>query len=181
MAGPGPQSAILYVEEKRASTQNQLVISATGLPNLRRVRLLMRVSNRRNQVATPAPWWVSARASALYPNRDLAPIGGTYQGAYQDIWAAPSLVPIPPLGGPLMGIATLYLPDFPKLASVTFYFSAELKDPQTDTVVFGYPDATPHHYDGLFLSPFGFGPVLRRPPDDDAPDTATLEERKRRM
>lgn len=181
MPGPGVQSAILYVEEHRSATGNQLVVSGLGLPALRRVRICMRVSNRRNQATKPAPWWVSARATVKAPQRDLAPIGGTFDGAYQDIWMAPSLVPIPPLGAPLMAIATLFCPLRPRIASVTLYFSAELKDPETDTVVWGYPESTPHNYDGLFLSPFGHGPVLRRPPDDDAPEEATGDERKRRM
>ena len=166
MPSPGVQSTLLYVEAKRSPTQNELTVWALGLPALRRVQVAMRVSNRTNQVQHPAPWWVNARATLAFPLRDLAPIGTDYT----DIHFAPSLVPIPPLGAPLMMILELYLPALPQVASVTFLFSAQLDDPATDTVVVGYPDSQPHDYNGLFLTPYGSGVFLRRQPGDNGND-----------
>jgi hypothetical protein len=178
---PGPQSAICYVEQKRSPTENELTVWALGLPALRRVRVCMRVSNKRNQVELPSPWWVSARATCKYPLTDLAPVGNLKEGGYTDIWAAPSMVYVPPLGGPLMATFLLYIPDEPRIASVTLKFNAELDAPQTETVVWGYPDSTPHPYDGLLLTPVGNSPVLQRAPNDNAPELATELELKRRL
>jgi hypothetical protein len=181
MAGPGTQVAELFVEAERSPTKNYLYVSALGLPALRRVRIAMRPSNRTNQVTRPAPWWVNARAVVQAPETDLAPIGGTYRGAYQDIHFAPSLVFVPPLGSPLMSVFEIFLPAAPRVMAVSILFSAELDAPATNTYAWGYPDATPHDYDGMFLTPFGVGPVLRRDPDDHAPRKATPEEFKRRL
>lgn len=163
---PGVQVATLFVEEKRSPTNNELTVYALGLPALRRVRVAFRVSNRTNQVTKPAPWWVSVRSKLAFPLRDLAPLGTEYT----EMWSAPSMVPIPPLGAPLMSILELFLPALPQVASVTFRFSAQLNDPATDSEVWGYPDSTPHNYDGLFLLPYGSGVFLRREVGDDGND-----------
>lgn len=166
MPGPGVQTATLFVEENRSSTKDELTVFALGLPALRRVAVAMRVSNKTNQVQHPGPWWVNARAKLAFPLRDLAPIGTDYT----DIHYAPSLVPIPPLGAPLMMILELYMPALPQVESVTFKFSSELNDPATDTVVWGYPDSQPHDYSGLFLLPYGSGVFLRRQKGDNGDD-----------
>ena len=178
---PGPQSAVCYVEERRSATRNELTVWALGLPALRRVRVVVRVSNKRNQEELPAPFWVSARTTCKYPITDLAPCGDTYEGAAKDIWAAPSLVYVPSLGGPVMATFLLYSPDEPRVVSATLKINFELDGPQTETIVWGYPDSTPHPYDGLLLTPVGKSPVLQRDPNDNAPALATPLERKRRL
>ena len=137
---PGPQSAVCYVEERRSATRNELTVWALGLPALRRVRVVVRVSNKRNQEELPAPFWVSARTTCKYPITDLAPCGDTYEGAAKDIWAAPSLVYVPSLGGPVMATFLLYIPDEPRVVSATLNYGAlELDTARHSATLAGMP------------------------------------------
>ena len=152
-----PQAATqLYTREDKSPTKNLLTVSG---PNLRSVVLFLKLSaSGRQQLRHQIPWWLSSYATLQSPGTALAPIANPPG----NVNLAPSRVRLPPLGANLMHVATAYWPPVPPIASMSFYFSTEADEPSNAAWAFGFPDPTPHNASGLWVMPFGCGPMMSR-------------------
>lgn len=159
-----PQAATeLYTREDKSPTKNLLTVSE---PGLRRVVLFLKLSaSGRQQLRHQIPWWVSCYATLAEPKTALAPLASPPA----NVNLAPSRLRLPPLGANLMHVATAYWPPVPPIASISFYFSTEADEPSNGAWAWGYPDSAPHDYSGLWVMPFGSGPMMSRIDEYDEP------------
>jgi hypothetical protein len=164
-----PQAAAeLYTREDKSPTKNLLTVSA---PGLRRVVLFLKLSaSGRQQLRHQIPWWVSCYATLSDPGDSLAPLANPPA----NVNLAPSRLKLPPLGANLMHVATAYWPPVPPIDSISFYFSTEADEPSNGAWAWGYPDSTPHDYAGLWVMPFGSGPMMSRVDDYDEPSAERI-------
>jgi hypothetical protein len=164
-----PQAAAeLYTREDKSPTKNLLTVKGE---NLRRVVLFLKLSaSGRQQLRHQIPWWVSCYATLQSPGTTLAPLANPPE----NVNLAPSRLRLPPLGANLMHVATAYWPPVPPIASISFYFCTEADEPSNAAWAWGFPDATPHDYSGLWVMPFGSGPMMSRLDEDDEPSAERL-------
>jgi hypothetical protein len=164
-----PQAAAeLYTREDKSPTKNLLTVSERGL---RRVVLFLKLSaSGRQQLRHQIPWWVSCYATLAEPQTALAPLASPPA----NVNLAPSRLRLPPLGANLMHVATAYWPPVPPIASISFYFATEADEPSNAAWAWGYPDATPHDYSGLWVMPFGSGPMRSRIDEDEEPSAERI-------
>lgn len=164
-----PQAAAeLYTREDKSPTKNLLTVSG---PDLRRVVLFLKLSaSGRQQLRHQIPWWISCYATLESPETTLAPLANPPV----NVNLAPSRMRLPPLGANLMHVATAFWPPVPPVASISFYFSTEADEPSNGARAWGYPDSTPHDYSGLWVMPFGSGPMMSRMDEHDAPSAERI-------
>lgn len=128
-------------------TANVLTVEA---PGIRSMVVLLNVSNLVEGESNEVEWTLSAWATLAEPLDPAAP------NANLLVTLAPSQITLPPLGAPLMHVATAYWPFQPAAASLSVLFSTDGTIPQAKAQAWGISDNTPHGHFGLFAAPFGY-------------------------
>ncbi len=129
-------------------------ILTVALAGIRRMHVILQVSNIVDRESNEVSWTLSAWATLV---TSLGP-----EGKIPHVNLAPSLVTLAPLGAQTMHIATLFWPAEPAAASLNVLFSTPADIPEGKAQAWGVGDTTPHDYSGLFVTPFGFGRHLER-------------------
>lgn len=161
-------AAELFTREDKSPSRNLLTVTA---PGIRRVVLFLKLSaSGRQQLRHQIPWWLSCYATLADPKTTLAPLANPPE----NVNLAPSRLRLPPLGANLMHVATAYWPPVPAITSISFYFSTNADEPSNAAWAWAYPDSTPHDYAGLWVMPFGSGPMMSRIDEHDEPSAEPL-------
>ncbi len=125
-----------------------LEIPAAGLGGpLRRATIVLAASAYTERETSDVWWYLSATAvlEAPLPHLNITEVN-----------IAPSLLPVAPLGGPVMPVAVVYWPPSPPISAFNIKFSTAFDQAQGRAYAWGFPDTTPHDFCGLFRCPFGF-------------------------
>ena len=144
-------------------------ILTVALPGIRRMHVILQVSNEVHGESNEVMWSLSAWATLETP---LGP-----NGTIANVNCAPSQVTLAPLGARTMHVATVFWPAEPAAASLSVLFSTSGDIPQGEAQAWGIGETTAHDLFGLLVTPIGYPRHLERLVDPLPYDDPQLLER----